>query len=136
MTLFCIFHQFLNILFGIETVTCQFRIGFNPDTPTLVVGQMKLQHIEFIFHHLVNIEFKLIDRKEITSRVEHQRTVTKTRAVVDFNGRDSLLLRSTYITSQHLIQGHQSIEHSCCRSPFNFQSFIIHAQFVMVVFFQ
>ena len=99
MALCCIFLQLLNILFSVESVACQFRICFNPYTPALVVRQMKLQRIVFVFHHLINVEFNIVDRKEITSRVEHQRTVAETRAVINFDSRNSLLLGSAYIAS-------------------------------------
>ena len=48
------------------------RIAFYLHTPTLCVGEMQMQAVEFILRHDVNLAFYEIYREEMAHHIEHQ----------------------------------------------------------------
>ena len=61
----------------------QFRVFLNLDTPSLVVGQVPVEHVELMQGHDIERLLHFVDREEMAADVEHHAPVAQARFVLD-----------------------------------------------------
>ena len=84
------------------------------NTPPLIVGEVQLQYVVFVFGHLVDEEFYILDRQEMACGVEHESTAWKARLVVNDDGLHLTMQCGTYVAQQQLAEGRGASVESCC----------------------
>ena len=75
------------------------------DTPTLIVGEMKVELIEFVHRHKVDISFHALNRYKGTSHIEVRTSILKARCILNLHAADlQRQLRTLQIYRRHHLQ--------------------------------
>src|SRR5712671_3038449 len=61
------------------------RVDLN--SPALIVGQMKVKHIELVERHQIDVLLDFLDREKVARRIDHRAAPSEARAVNDGNCR-------------------------------------------------
>ena len=78
---------------SLGTDLCQFRIFLDFDSPTLVFGQMPMEHIHVMESQHVDVFLDKRNWEEMASTIQHHTTVSKLRRILDDGSRQFNVFR-------------------------------------------
>ena len=86
------------------------RIFLDFDSPSLIIHQVKMKHIELIASHLRNESLQLFVWNKDTARVHHQLSYMSARLVFQRQLWDGIATQLRCIATKQLVESHQSVE--------------------------
>ena len=99
-----ILNKVAKLFVSVMLLTCQFGLTLHFHAPTLVIGEVNLEYIVFVTHHLVDEKLYVLNGQEMTRRVEHQSAKTKAGRIANFQSRNTVVERVALVAHQDLIK--------------------------------